>query len=165
LKTKDKIWIEAVVCIKLVIGSETSQNFVESETTDYYKELKDHRCTNVLSELLIFRMPAPCEPVSLNLTSYSSESIELYWAKPSLYSHQKDPDNSDTDIHVYRHLIGYKLEVNQIKQRTLESNETSCTLTKCKPMNTYSIVIVSLTCLRKDAEVSRNQSDSFSRNV
>lgn len=143
-----------MVCLKLVVDSETSQKFVESEANDYFKELKDHRCTNVLSEPLIFRMPAPCEPVSLNLTSYSSESIELYWAKPSLYSFQKDPDNPDTDIHVYRHLIGYKLEVNQIKQRNIDSNETTCTLTKCKPMNTYSIVIVTLTCLRTDAEVN-----------
>jgi hypothetical protein len=146
----DKIWIEAVVSIKLTIESDSTNN---SEKIDHYKELKDHRCTNVLSEALILRVPAPCEPVSLLLTAYSNETIDFYWAKPCLYSKQPDPDNIDQDLHIYRHLIGYRLEVNQIKQRTLESNENSCTLTKCKPLNTYSLVIVSLSCLKNDAEV------------
>lgn len=123
-------------------------------SVDHYKELKDHRCINVLSEPLVLRIPAPCEPVSLNLTSYSSETIDIYWAKPSLYTQQNDPDNPDRSLHVYRHLIGYKLEVNQIEQRSLEANENSCTLFKCKPLNTYSIVIVARTCLQTDAMVN-----------
>lgn len=141
------------MCIKLNIDSAPFDSNLELNPKDYYKELKDHRCINVLSEPLILRIPAPCEPVTLYLTSYSTDTIELYWSKPNLYSQQIDPDNPDKQLHVYRHLIGYKLEVNQIQQRTLESNETCCTLTKCKPLHTYSIVIVTQTCLHSDALV------------
>lgn len=163
LKTgsKYKIWIEAVVLIKLNIDSETinlinlgiDENFVNDLKIDHYRELKDSRCTNVLSESLYMRVPAPCDPVTVNLTGYTSETADIYWAKPCLYSQHRDPDNPEQKIHLYRHLIGYRLEINNIRQRSLNPNENVCTLTKCKPLNTYNIVIVALTCLSTAVEV------------
>ena len=120
---------------------------------DHYKELKDSRCTNVVSDSIVVRVPAPCEPVIVHLVSYSSENIDLYWPKPSLYSQHRDPDNPDRKLHVYRHLIGYRIEVNGIRQRSLGPNENFCSLTKCKPLNTYNIVVVAVTCLQAAAEV------------
>lgn len=98
------------------------------------------------------RVPAPCEPVVINLVSYSSDTIELYWAKPSLYSQHRDPENADKRLHLYRHLIGYRIEVNGIRQRSLGPKENFCTLTKCKPLSTYNIVVVAVTCLASVAE-------------
>lgn len=167
LKTgsKYKVWIEAVVLIKLNIDSDTVSmvnfrledelNYTEfsQANVDHYAELKDTRCTNVLSQPLLLRVPAPCEPVFVNLTGYTSETIDLYWAKPSLYSQHRDPENKEQKLHLYRHLLGYRIEVNGIKQRSLSANENVCTLTKCKPLNTYNIVVIALTCLSTTTEV------------
>lgn len=120
---------------------------------DHYNELKYSRCTNVLSEPVIVRVPAPCEPVIVGLVSYTSENIDLYWPKPCLYSQHRDPENPEQKIHLYRHLIGYRIEVNGIRQRSLGPNENFCSLTKCKPLNTYTIVVVAVTCLSTAAEV------------
>ena len=143
-----KIWIEAVVCIKLNIESEDEL----MEEVNHYKELKDTRCINVLSEQLMMRVPAPCEPVVLNLTGYTNEKFDIYWAKPNLYSQHSYSDCPEQKFHIHRSLIGYKLHVNGIQQRTLEACETSCTLIKCKPLNTYNIVIVALTCIPNGSE-------------
>lgn len=157
--SKYKIWIEAVVLILLNIDSESHclvrfEDQVKFENdVDHYKKLKDSRCTNVASDALIMRVPAPCDPVILNLTGYSNETVDIYWAKPCLYSQHKDPDNPEQRIHLYRHLIGYRLEVNGIRQKALDPNETTCTLTKCKPLNTYNIQIVALTCLTSAIDV------------
>ena len=162
--SKYKIWVEAVVLIKLNIDSDIQSTVsfkldqeakeLLNSRIDHYKELKDSRCTNVLSEPLVMRVPAPCEPPIVHLTGYTSETIDVYWAKPSLYSVHKDPDNQEQKIHLYRHLIRYRLEVNGIRQRTLEANENVCKLTKCKPLNTYNIVVVAMTCLTSSMEVS-----------
>ena len=90
---------------------------------------------------------------NFNFYNYSNETVDIYWAKPCLYSQHKDPDNPEQRIHLYRHLIGYRLEVNGIRQKALDPNETTCTLTKCKPLNTYNIQIVALTCLTSAIDV------------
>jgi hypothetical protein len=64
-----------------------------------------------------------------------------------LYSQHREPDNSDQKYHLSRHLIGYRIEVNGIRQRSLNATENFCSLTKCKPSNTYNIVVVAVTCL------------------
>lgn len=159
--SKYKIWVEAVVVIKLNIESD-SANFrlddlalnEDNQRIDYYNQLKDTRCTHVLSEPILLRVPAPCDPVTVNLIGYTSETIDLCWPKPSLYSQHKDPENPDQKIHLYRHLIGYRIEVNGIRQRSLNPNENFCTLTKCKPGNTYNIVVVAVTCLSSAVEVN-----------
>jgi hypothetical protein len=154
--SKYKIWVETVVQIKVNIDSDTMcmvQFDLENEHADaefkidHFKELKDSRCTNVVSESLFLRVPAPCEPVTVHLSGYTSETIDIYWAKPNLHSQHRDPENGDQKLNLYRHLIGYRLEVNGIRQRSIAPNETICTLTKCRPQNTYNIVIVALTCL------------------
>jgi hypothetical protein len=151
-----KIWVETVVLIKVNIDAETMclvQFDMENEhadaefKVDHFKELKDSRCTSVVSEPLFLRIPAPCEAVTVHLAGYTSETIDIYWAKPSLHSSHRDPENTDQKQHLYRHLIGYRLEVNGIRQRSIAPNETICTLTKCRPANTYNVVIVALTCL------------------
>jgi len=156
--SKYRIWIETVVLIKLNIESETHGVSFDLRddrvnSVDHYKELKDSRCTNIASQSVIMRVPAPCEPVSLNLTGYTSETIDIYWARPCLYSQHRDPEYPEQKIHLYRHLIGYRLEVNGIRQRSIDSTEITCTLTKCKPLNTYNIVIVALTCLSSALQV------------
>ena len=116
-----KIWVESVVLIKLNIDSDTHSvvNFqldnelvdkkdIFTSRIDHYKQLKDSRCTNVLSEPLVMRVPAPCEPPVLNLTGYSTETVDIYWAKPCLYSKHKDVNNPPENVHLYRHLIGYR---------------------------------------------------------
>ena len=146
--SKYKIWVETVVHIKLTIDPE------KRSESDHYQELKDNRRTNVLSEPLIVRIPAPCEPCILNTTGYTSESVDLYWARPNLHSQHKHPENAEKKYNLFRHLLGYRLEVNGIQQRSLSADETVCTLTKCKPQHTYSIVIVALTCLTEALDVS-----------
>jgi hypothetical protein len=119
-----KIWIEAVVLIKLNIEADTHSvvNFqldnesiekkdIFTSRIDHYKQLKDSRCTNVLSDPLLIRVPAPCESPILNLTGYSSDTIELYWAKPCLYSKHKDVTTGEEKVHMYRHLLGYRYVV------------------------------------------------------
>ncbi len=159
--SKYRIWIETVVLIKLNIESDQlcghevhfqNDNSLELQT-DHYKELKEYRCTNVLSEPLLLRIPAPCEPVTVHLSGYTSETIDIYWNRPNLYSQHRDLDNPDQKFNLYRHLIGYRLEVNGINQRFIAPNENVCTLIKCRPLNTYSIVIVALTCLSTAVEV------------
>lgn len=152
---KYRIWIEAVVCVKLHIDATTNKYCTElndnnaalSNRINYYKELKDNRCINVSSEQLVMRVPAPCEPTSISLTGYTNETIDIQWPKPYLYSQHNNPDNPDQRIHIYRHLIGYKLLVNNIQLRSLQAHETVCTLIKCKPLNTYNIVLSALTCI------------------
>ncbi len=152
--SKYRIWIEAVVSIRLNIeSSNTADNEKFSDETDldrrinFYKELKDNRCINVASEHLLIRVPAPCEPPIVSLTGYTSETIDIYWPRPNMYSQHKDVDIPGQKIHLYRKLIGYQLLVNEIQQRSLQWHETSCTLIKCKPLHTYNIVIKALTCL------------------
>ncbi len=151
--SKYRIWIEAVVCMRLNIESLELDDDKFNDESDlgrrinHYKELKDNRCINVASEHLLMRVPAPCEPPIVSLTGYTSETIDIYWPKPSMCSQHKNPENPDQKIHLYRRLIGYQLLVNEIQQRSLQWNETSCTLIKCKPLHTYNIVIRALTCL------------------
>ena len=134
-------------------GADNMQQQQQQQAVDHYNELRDTRCTNVASNILMLRVPAPCEPVVLNLTGYSSETVDIYWPRPCLYSQHVDVAAPDQKLHLYRHLLGYRLEVNGIRQRTLEPNETTCTLTKCKPLHTYNICIVTLTCLSSAVEV------------
>lgn len=156
--SKYRIWIEAVVCMKLGIESSrdefvddlSGQNLLKNKIS-HYKQINDNRCVNIISEHLHMRVPAPCEPVVLNLTGYTNETISVYWARPNLYSQNRNPDNTGQKINMFRHLIGYQLLVNDIQQRSLQSNETSCTLVKCKPLNTYNVVLVALTCLPNDS--------------
>lgn len=147
--SKYKIWVEAVVMIKLNIESDS----INESGENHYREIKNSRCTNVCSEALIFRVPAPCEPVIVNLTGYTTDSIEIFWAKPCMYSEHKDPDNSEENIFLFRHLIGYRIEVNGIRQRSLLPHENFCILTKCKPHTTYNIVVIAQTCLISSFEV------------
>jgi hypothetical protein len=153
--TKYRIWIEAVVCVRLHIdaaenkySNELNQSGAElKDKIDYYKELKDNRCIHVSSEQLVMRVPAPCEPTTISLTGYTPETIDIQWPKPNLYSQHINPDNPDKRINIYRYLIGYKLLVNNIQLRSLQTHETVCTLIKCKPLNTYNIVLSALTCI------------------
>ncbi|RNA29036.1 hypothetical protein BpHYR1_040456, partial [Brachionus plicatilis] len=146
---KYKLWIEAVVVIKLNIESDSG---IESGE-NHYKDIKNSRCTNVCSEALVFRVPAPCEPVIVNLNGYTSDSIEIFWAKPCMYSEHKDPDNMDENMFLFRHLIGYRIEVNGIRQRSVAPHENFCILTKCKPQTTYNIVVIAQTCLIPSFEI------------
>jgi hypothetical protein len=162
---KYKVWIEAAIYVRLYVDStETADSYVndslylmhddmdKDKVIDHHRQLRDHRLTLILSESLLMRIPAPCEPVIVNTTGYTSETIDIYWARPNLYSHQPNPDGSNQDLHIYRHLIGYRLEVNGIKHRTLEAHETTCTLVKCKGLHVYNIVIIALTCLQNAVE-------------
>ena len=158
LGEKYKIWIEAVVLSKLNRDSESGPDLISSketrrtldsqiEKTDYYKDLNDYRCVNILSASIMVRVPAPCEPVVLYLTGYGTDRINLGWSKPNLYSSQKDPDNPQLKLHLNRILLGYRLEINGVTQKTLESDKLTCTLTKCKQNKTYNIVMITRTCL------------------
>lgn len=107
------------------------------------------------------RVPAPCEPTSISLTGYTKEKIEIQWPNPYLYSQHNNPDNPDQRIHIYRHLIGYKFLVNNIQLRSLQAHETVCMLIKCKPLNTYNIILSALTCIPDESnEVSSRTSFS-----
>lgn len=150
---KYRVWIEAVVCVKLHIDTtdKYSNELNDNDATlknriNNYKELKDNRCINVSSEQMVMRVPAPCEPTSISLTGYTNETIDIQCPKTYLYSQHNNSDNPDQRIHIYRHLIWYKLLVKNIQLRSLQAHETVCTLIKCKPLNTYNIVLSALTC-------------------
>ena len=102
--------------MKLTIDAKTPTNSDEDlkSKINHYKELKDNRCVNVASQHLLVRVPAPCEPPIVSLTGYTSETIDIYWPRPSLYSQHRNPNNLEQKIHLYRRLIGYQLMVNEI---------------------------------------------------
>ena len=143
---KYKIWIEAVVSIKLTLDTEYEKN----ETFTHYNELKDRRTTHIISEAIISRIPAPCETPIIYLTGYTTTTIDLHWPKPSMYSQHTNIDDINNNYIIYRHLLGYKIEVNGITQKELSNKEHMCTLTNCKPSNVYNIVLIARTCLTDD---------------
>jgi hypothetical protein len=142
--SKYKVWIEAVVSIKLTLDAEYERN------GSHYNELRDRRTTHILSEPLVVRIPAPCEVPLLFLTGYSTTTIDLYWPKPSMYSQHVHPEDANDNYILYRHLLGYKIEVNGVTQKELSSKDNMCTLTNCKPLNAYNIILIARTCLVDD---------------
>lgn len=141
--SKYKTWIEAVVSVKLSLDIKDEKN----ELFAHYNEIKDRRITHVISDVIEIRAPAPCEQPVLLLTGYSTTTIDLYWKKPLMCSEHIKPNDSDENYIINRRLLGYRIEVNGIKQKELGNQENTCTLTNCKPSNHYNVVLIARTCL------------------
>jgi hypothetical protein len=139
---KYKIWLEAVVSIKTNIDLDNS-----TKKYSYFHEIKERRTINVVSESVVYRVPAPCETPLLLLTGYTDKTIDLYWPKPLMYSEHLCPADSNVKYHINRQLLGYRIEVNDIDQQHLTGKENTCVLTKCKPSHTYSVVLIARTCI------------------
>lgn len=147
--SKYKVWIEAVVSIKLTLDVENERN----EAFAHYNELKNRRTTHLNSDSIIVRVPAPCEAPIVFLTGYTTSTVDLHWPKPSMYSEHTNIDDLNNNYIIYRHLLGYKIEVNGITQKELSNKDNMCTLTNCKPSNSYNIVLIARTCLVDDVSI------------
>jgi hypothetical protein len=148
--SKYKVWIEAVVSIKTNLDLDTG-----FKKYSYFNEIKERRTINVVSESVVYRVPAPCETPTLLLTGYTDRTIDLYWPKPLLYSEHICPDDPDNKYRINRQLLSYRIEVNDIDQMDLTSAENTCALTKCKPSNSYNIVLIARTCILNEVKTNR----------
>jgi hypothetical protein len=148
--SKYKVWIEAVVSIKLTLDIENEK----TESFVHYNELKNRRTTHINSDTIVVRVPAPCETPLIFMTGYSTTTVDLNWPKPSMYSEHVNIDDPNNNYIIYRHLLGYKIEVNGITQKELSNKENMCTLTNCKPSHAYNIVLIARTCLTDDVNIN-----------
>jgi hypothetical protein len=154
--SKYKVWLEAVVSIKTSLDLDTSY-----KKYSYFNEIKERRTINVVSESVLYRVPAPCETPLLLLTGYTDRTIDLYWPKPLMYSEHICPDDPDSKYRINRQLLGYRIEVNDIDQKELTGRENTCVLTKCKPSHSYNIVLVARTCMISEVSFILQSSQIF----
>ncbi len=131
-----KIVVEAVISVKTAI---------DSDRKDPENEKKNRRTTHVMSKPIFVRTRAPCEAPIPYITGYTTNTIQLYWEKPLLYS-IVGKDENDNAKYLKLSLEGYRLEINGKPHMRLVSSAQSCTLVKCRPGKTYRIVLVALTC-------------------
>ena len=131
-----RIVLEAIVSVKTNI---------EGDKRDPESEKRNRRTTHVLSKPLHVRPNAPCEPPTPIVTSYTTDSIQLYWERPLLYA-VLGKDGNDNPKYLKMSLEGYRLEINGKPHMRLMPSAQSCTLVKCRPGKTYQIVLVALTC-------------------
>ncbi|XP_076447663.1 uncharacterized protein LOC143284653 isoform X3 [Babylonia areolata] len=130
-----QIVIEAVVSIKTSLNPDQWDSGIE----------KFRRTAHVMSKPLVVWTRAPIEPPRLLVQSYDMSSAVLYWEKPILMS-IIGKDEEGNPRYLRRYLEGYRLEINGKVQSCLGPQAQTCTLTKCKPGKTYSVVLVAMTC-------------------
>ena len=131
-----KIIVEAIVSVKAAIDYNRKDPDIEKQ---------NRRTTHVLSKPIFVRTRAPCEQPKPIVSAYTSNTIQLSWEKPLLYSVIGKDDNGHPK-YLKLALEGYRLEINGKPHMRLVSAAQSCTLVKCKPGKTYKIVLVALTC-------------------
>lgn len=131
-----RLVVEAVVSVKSTI---------DPDHKDPESEKKNRRTTHVASQAIFVRTRAPCEAPVMLITGYTSDTIQLYWEKPLLYSTiGKDEHGNPKCLKLS--LEGYRLEINGKPHMRLVAAAQSCTLVKCRPGKTYKVVLVALTC-------------------
>ena len=131
-----KFVVEAVVSVKTTL---------EASSNDPEYEKQNRRTTHVMSRPVLVRTRAPCEPPRPIVTGYSTNTIQLYWEKPLLYS-VIGRDVNDNPKYLKLSLEGYRLMINDKPHMRLSSSAQSCTLIKCKPGKTYKVVLIAMTC-------------------
>ena len=132
-----KFVVEAVVSIKTTLDP--------SNRSDPETERQNRRTTHVLSKPILARTRAPCEPPKPVITGFTTNTVQLYWEKPSMHL-IAGKDDEGNPKHLKLALQGYRLEINGKPHMRLSPAAQSCTLIKCKPGKTYEVVLVALTC-------------------
>ena len=132
-----KFIVEALTSVK------TSMDSTASDST-----FSDRRTTNVLSKSITARTRAPCEAPQPIITGYTPTTVRLHWQRPLLEAAagQRHDDSATDQRHVRLSLEGYRLDINGQPHMRLTPATHECTLIKCRPGKTYSIMLVALTC-------------------
>ena len=145
-----KFVVEAVVSVKTTL---------EANSSDPMSEKQNRRTTHVMSRPVLVRTRAPCEPPQPLVTGYTTNTIQLFWEKPLLYS-VIGRDINDNPKYLKLSLEGYRLMINEKPHMRLSPSAQSCTLIKCKPGKTYKIVLLAMTCTE---EVKRERKKRVNR--
>ncbi|GFN84346.1 fibronectin, partial [Plakobranchus ocellatus] len=161
LATEDSLTIKDLlpgaqyrVVIEAVVSVKTS---LEPDAWDGNSVEKFRRTAHVMGRAFYARTRAPIEPPRVLVTSYTQMSAGLYWEKPPLMS-VVGKEQDGTPKYLRRYLQGYKLEINGKLQCCLGPESNLCTLTKCKPGRSYSVVLVAMTCTEEGRKARKHKS-------
>ncbi|GFR62047.1 fibronectin, partial [Elysia marginata] len=168
LATEDSLTIEDLqpgaqyrVVIEAVVSVKTS---LEPDAWDGSSVEKFRRTAHVMGRPFYARTRAPIEPPRVLVTSYTQMSAGLYWEKPPLMS-VVGKEQDGTPKYLRRYLQGYKLEINGKLQCCLGPESNSCTLTKCKPGRSYSVVLVAMTCTEEGRKARKHKFKNYYKSV
>ena len=137
-----KTVVDAIISVKTTLGVSVNDSDGHNDS-DEDNEMR--RIVIIPSKPIIIQTKAPCQPPELLVTGYTLNTIQLYWEKPVLCV-SLGRDNEGNNQYMRLSLESYRLEVNGKPHVRLSSSAQSCTLVKCKPGKTYSVVLVALTC-------------------
>jgi hypothetical protein len=109
---------------------------------------KEIRLTTTESIIVRFHTPATCERPEIYLTGYTTDTVDLTWNKPNLFSIIDHPEKNNEQLKIHRRLIGYRVDINGQKHNTLDEDQYRCTLTECKPGEKYQVQLIAQTIVQ-----------------
>ncbi|CAF4997670.1 unnamed protein product, partial [Rotaria magnacalcarata] len=109
---------------------------------------KELRLTTTETASVRFHVPVTCERPEIYLTGYTTDTIELEWSKPNLFSIIDHPEKVNEQLRIHRRLLAYRVEINGRQQNKLEGNQYKCTLAKCRPDEEYKVQLCAQTIVQ-----------------
>ncbi|CAM4854988.1 unnamed protein product [Rotaria socialis] len=109
---------------------------------------KELRLTTTETASVRFHAPVTCERPEIYLTGYTTDTIDLEWNKPNLFSIIDHPEKVNEQLKIHRRLLAYRVEINGRQQNKLEGNQYKCTLTKCQPDEEYKVQLCAQTIVQ-----------------
>ena len=104
---------------------------ISLEETDDDASRKEICLTTTETVAVRFHAPGTCERPEIYLTGYTTNTIDLAWNKPNLFSIIDHPEKNNEQLKIHRRLLGYRVDINGRKYNTLDEDQCRCTLTEC----------------------------------
>ena len=111
---------------------------------------KQIRLTTTETTTVRYRIPGLSERPEIYLTGYTTETIDLTWNKPNMFSIIDHPERLNEQLNIHRRLLGYRIEINGRKYNTLDEDQYQCTLTECQAGEEYKVQLVAQTLIQNE---------------
>lgn len=132
-----KISIDAVFSKKISLEGDNDES-----------SWKEFRLTTIETVLVRFRVPAGCEQPEIYLTGYTAKTVDFQWNKPDMVRHIEHPEKNNEKIKIQLRLIGYRIDIDEQKPRTLDQDQDQYVLTECQLGEKYYVQLVAQTIIQ-----------------
>ena len=134
-----KIALESIISVRISLEGDNDET-----------NRKEILLTTPQSVFVRFRPPGPREQPEIYLTGYTTQTIDLIWNRPNLFSMIDHPEKNNEQLKIHRRLLGYQIDINGRKHDTLDKDQHRCTLTECQPGRTYDVQLIAQTTVQNE---------------
>lgn len=134
-----KISLDSIISVRISLEGDNDET-----------NRKEICLTTTKSIIVRFRAPGPRERPEIYLTGYTTNTIDLTWNKLNLFTWMDHPEKNNEQLKIHRRLLGYQVDVNNRKHKTLDKDQNRCTLTECQPSQTYEVQLIAQTSAQNE---------------